>query len=48
MEFEQKSEGCELVTWISRGWEYETEGTFRKGKTDIFQESKYVIMTEAE
>lgn len=44
MQFEQKSEGDELVTQVSRGQTYESEdtnaNTICEGKTDIFQESK--------
>lgn len=44
MEFEQKSEGVELVTQISRGWAYESEDTnannFCEGRLTFFRKAK--------
>lgn len=51
MKFEQKSKGDELLTWISRGWVYESEDKckpFCEGKTNILQQGKDVTVTEKE
>lgn len=50
MEFDQKSEGDEPFTWISRRRAYVSEDTsanaLSESNTDMFYESKEVIMTE--